>query len=46
MKVGVDGRKIPGAAQHTPFEILDHAKALGMEGVYFRTVLDITPTLD
>ncbi|WP_415854994.1 sugar phosphate isomerase/epimerase family protein [Sinomonas sp. G460-2] len=46
MKIGVDGRKIPGAANHTPLEILDHAKALGMEGVYFRTVLDITPTLD
>ncbi|NUP74663.1 MAG: TIM barrel protein [Sinomonas sp.] len=46
MKIGVDGRKIPGAANHTPFEILEHAKALGMEGVYFRTVLDITPTLD
>ncbi|MFI9605264.1 sugar phosphate isomerase/epimerase family protein [Streptomyces sp. NPDC052043] len=46
MKIGVDGRKIPGAAQHTPLEILDHAHSLGMEGVYFRTVLDITPTLD
>ncbi|MDQ4501498.1 TIM barrel protein [Sinomonas sp. ASV322] len=46
MKIGVDGRKIPGAADHTPLEILDHAASLGMEGVYFRTVLDITPTLD
>jgi sugar phosphate isomerase/epimerase len=46
MKIGVDGRKIPGAADRTPVEILDHAKSLGMEGVYFRTVLDITPTLD
>jgi sugar phosphate isomerase/epimerase len=46
MKIGVDGRKIPRAAEHSPTEILDHAKSLGMEGVYFRTVLDITPTLD
>jgi sugar phosphate isomerase/epimerase len=46
MKIGVDGRKIPGAADRTPLEILDHAKSLGMEGVYFRTVLDVTPTLD
>ncbi|MEK0097957.1 TIM barrel protein [Streptomyces sp. A475] len=46
MKIGIDGRKIPGAAEHTPLEILDHAERLGMEGVYFRTVLDITPTLD
>ncbi|MCX2750400.1 sugar phosphate isomerase/epimerase [Arthrobacter sp. MI7-26] len=46
MKIGVDGRKIPGAADRTPVEILDYAKSLGMDGVYFRTVLDITPTLD
>jgi sugar phosphate isomerase/epimerase len=46
MKIGVDGRKIPGAPDRTPVEILDYAKSLGMEGVYFRTVLDITPTLD
>ncbi|GAA3085483.1 sugar phosphate isomerase/epimerase [Kribbella aluminosa] len=46
MKIGVDGRKIPGAENRTPLEILDHAQSLGMEGVYFRTVLDITPTLD
>ena len=46
MKIGVDGRKIPQADQHTPLEIVDHAHRLGMEGIYFRTVLDITPTLD
>ncbi|MEA5455849.1 sugar phosphate isomerase/epimerase [Sinomonas sp. JGH33] len=46
MKIGVDGRKIPRAADHSPVEILEHAASLGMEGVYFRTVLDITPILD
>ncbi|WP_328917470.1 MULTISPECIES: sugar phosphate isomerase/epimerase family protein [unclassified Streptomyces] len=46
MKIGVDGRKIPGAADRTPVEILGYAHDLGMEGVYFRTVLDISPTLD
>lgn len=46
MRVGVDGRKIPGAADHTPVQILEHAVELGMEGVYFRSVLDLTPTLD
>ncbi|MEW1861278.1 TIM barrel protein [Streptomyces sp. NPDC088194] len=46
MKIGVDGRKIPGAADRTPLEILGYARDLGMEGVYFRTVLDISPTLD
>ncbi len=46
MKIGVDGRKIPGADERSPAEILNYAKSLGMEGVYFRTVMDITPTLD
>lgn len=46
MQIGVDGRKIPGAAERTPPEILRYAHSLGMEGVYFRTVLDISPTLD
>lgn len=46
MKIGVDGRKIPGAVDRSPLEILDYAHSLGMEGVYFRTVLDIAPTLD
>lgn len=46
MKIGVDGRKIPRADEHTPVQILEHASELGMEGVYFRTVMDITPTLD
>ncbi|WAM18974.1 sugar phosphate isomerase/epimerase family protein [Rhodococcus sp. JS3073] len=46
MKVGVDGRKLPGAARRTAVENLDYAAELGMDGVFFRTVLDITPTLD
>lgn len=45
-RIGVDGRKIPHADTDTALQILDRAHSLGMEGVYFRTVLDITPTLD
>jgi sugar phosphate isomerase/epimerase len=46
MRVGVDGRKIPQAKERGPLGSLDHAQELGMEGVFFRTVLDMSPTLD
>jgi sugar phosphate isomerase/epimerase len=46
MRVGVDGRKIPQAKERGPFRSLDHAVELGMEGVFFRTVLEMSPTLD
>jgi sugar phosphate isomerase/epimerase len=46
MRVGVDGRKIPGAAARGPLRSLDHGRALGMEGLFFRTVLEMSPTLD
>ncbi|MDP5228055.1 MULTISPECIES: sugar phosphate isomerase/epimerase family protein [Arthrobacter] len=46
MRIGVDGSKIPHEADDSGVAILERAHALGMEGVYFRTILDITPTLD
>lgn len=46
MKVGVDGRKLPGAAERSAVESLRRAHEIGMEGIFFRTLLDITPTLD
>ena len=46
MRVGVDGKKIPRAKQSGPLGILDNAVSMGMSGVFFRTVLDISPTLD
>jgi sugar phosphate isomerase/epimerase len=46
MRIGVDGRKIPEAAKRGPVASFDHAKELGMEGLFFRTVLDMSPTLD
>lgn len=45
-RVGADGRKIPGAAARGPIGALDYAKDLGMDGVFFRTVLEMSPTLD
>lgn len=46
MRIGVDGRKIPVAQERGAIGRLDHARELGMEGVFFRTVLDMSPTLD
>lgn len=46
VRVGIDGRSIPDADIRGPLGTLDHARALGLDGVFFRTVLDISPTLD
>ncbi len=46
VRVGIDGRKLPGAAGRGPVENLRYAHGLGMAGVFFRTVLDMTPELD
>ena len=46
MRIGIDGRKIPGASVKGPVGILDFTKSLGVEGVFYRTILDISPTLD
>lgn len=46
MRIGVDGRKIPEAAKRGPLASLDHARSFGMAGLFYRTVLDMSPTLD
>jgi sugar phosphate isomerase/epimerase len=46
MKVGVDGRKIPGAARLGAIGTLERARALGLDGVFFRSVFEMSPTLD
>jgi sugar phosphate isomerase/epimerase len=46
MRIGVDGSKIPHEAEDSAVQILERAHAMGMEGVYFRTVMDVSPTLD
>jgi sugar phosphate isomerase/epimerase len=45
-RVGIDGRKIPEAARRGPIGSLEHARELGLDGVFFRTVLDMSPQLD
>lgn len=46
MRIGVDGSKIPEAAKRGPIGSLEHGQELGMSGLFFRTVLDLSPTLD
>jgi len=46
MRIGVDGLKIPEAAKRGSIGTLAHAQHLGLEGVFFRSVLGLSPTLD
>ncbi|WP_062207178.1 sugar phosphate isomerase/epimerase family protein [Aureimonas sp. AU12] len=46
MKLGIDGLKLPEAKKRGPLASLDHVKALGLSGIFFSTVLDMSPTLD
>jgi sugar phosphate isomerase/epimerase len=46
VRVGVDGRKIPQAVERGPLKSFDHAREMGVEGLFFRTVLEMSPTLD
>ncbi|MUN39352.1 sugar phosphate isomerase/epimerase family protein [Actinomadura litoris] len=45
-RVGIDGRKVPGATGRPAIERLDLAKELGLDGVFYRTVFDMDPGLD
>ena len=46
MRLGVDGSKIPEAVKRGPIGSLEHGKEIGMSGLFFRTILDMSPTLD
>lgn len=46
MRLGIDGRKIPESRKRGGVGSLEHGHALGMDGLFFRTVLDVAPTLD
>jgi len=45
-RFGVDGRKYPNATSLGPHGVLEDAARNGFEGVFFRTVLDLSPDLD
>lgn len=46
MRLGIDGRKIPEAKKRGGVASLDHARELGLDGLFYRTVLDVAPSLD
>ncbi|MFC2123584.1 sugar phosphate isomerase/epimerase family protein [Bacteroidota bacterium] len=46
MKVGVDADKLYAVKSNGPIAILDFADKHGFDGVFFRTMLDLSPTLD
>lgn len=46
MRVGVDSTKYPGAGVHDAAWLLDEAAREGLDGVSFRSVRELSPTLD
>ena len=46
MKLGIDGQKLPEARKRGPLKSLEHVKELGLGGIFFSTVLDMSETLD
>lgn len=46
MKLGIDGLKLPEVKKQGPLASLDRVRALGLQGIFFSTVLDMSPTLD
>lgn len=46
MKLGIDWQKLPEAVKRGPLASLDHVKELGLAGIFFPTVLDMSPTMD
>lgn len=46
MRVGVDAAKIGAVGRQGAIAMLDYVSAHGLDGIFFRTVLDMSPTLD
>ncbi|MDP5227631.1 MULTISPECIES: sugar phosphate isomerase/epimerase [Arthrobacter] len=46
MRLGSDAVKLPGAGRLTPVEQLQQASERGLHGLYFRSTLHLSPTLD
>lgn len=46
MRIGIDGLKMPEATRRGPLASLDHARSYGMSGIFFSTLLDMSPALD
>lgn len=46
MRLGIDWQKLPEAVKRGPMASLDHVVEMGLEGIFFPTVLDMSPQLD
>lgn len=46
MRLGIDAKKLPEAERRGPLGSLDLVRELGLAGIFFPTVLDMSPTLD
>ncbi|MEP6843865.1 MAG: sugar phosphate isomerase/epimerase family protein [Pseudolysinimonas sp.] len=46
MRIGVDSAKFPGVNDIPVATLLERAADIGLEGVFFRSLLDLSPTLD
>lgn len=46
MRLGIDGLKLPEVKKRGPLASLDHVKTLGLGGIFFSSILDMSPTLD
>ncbi|WP_406721110.1 sugar phosphate isomerase/epimerase family protein [Thioclava litoralis] len=46
MKLGIDWQKLPEALKRGPMASLDHVREMDLGGIFFPTVLDMSPTLD
>ena len=46
LRIGLDGSKFPDTEALGPLKTISAARDIGAEGVFFRTVLSMSPTLD
>ncbi|GAA5094504.1 sugar phosphate isomerase/epimerase [Microbacterium yannicii] len=46
IRVGTDSTKLPGAFTHDAFWVIERVADLGLDGVFFRDILDLSRTLD
>lgn len=46
IRIGTDSTKLPGAFTHDALWVIERVAELGLEGVFFRDILDLSATLD
>ncbi|GAA2026934.1 sugar phosphate isomerase/epimerase [Agromyces tropicus] len=46
IRVGTDSTKLPGAMTHDAIWVIERVAELGLDGVFFRDILDLSRTLD